>query len=387
MQCPRLRVGLHVNKDVAIVGGSAAGFFTAYLLAKHGIRPRVFEAADRIGSLDRTLIATHRMYDVLGTLCESAVVNKISRFDLMVNGRLAEIGLEQPDLVLERSTLIKTLAAKAEAAGTHIHTGTRFLTVKHHGKKLRLTLLRSGVGRPVEVSTDALVGSDGALSAVARDAGLPAQPTVYLNQAIVDLPRDMSPHTARVWFMPEETPYFFWLIPHSPTQGVLGLIGEGEPDTRRALMHFLERKDLEPISFQSARIPLYVKWACNHRKITKGNIYVAGDAAGHVKNSTVGGIVAGFRGARGVAEAILDGGYSRELRVLRWELDRHQLIRKVLNRFTPIDYVKLLKLLGQSDKSSLGSFSRDETGKLLPRLLLNNPRLLLLGIRSFLTGN
>jgi flavin-dependent dehydrogenase len=374
-----------VTKDVAIVGGSAAGFFTAYLLAKQGIRPWVFEAAERIGATDRTLIATNRMHDMLGALCERAVVNKIHRFELRADGRFAKIELRQPDLVFERSNLIKELADKAEAAGTQICTGMRFLAATPQGRKLKLILSGNGNGGR-EVAADVLVGADGALSKVARDAGLPGRPTVCLNQAVVALPRDMSVHTARVWFIPEETPYFFWLIPHSPTHGVLGLIGEAEPDTQRALMQFLEKTGLAPLSFQSGRIPLYVKQSWNNRKAATGNVYVVGDAAGHVKNSTVGGIVAGFRGAHGVAAAIVRGEYSRELRALRWELNRHQLIRKVLHRFTQMDYVALLKLLSRSNKRSLSSLSRDETGKLLAHLLIANPRLLLLGMRSLLIG-
>jgi flavin-dependent dehydrogenase len=376
-----------MNKDVAIVGGSAAGFFTAYLLANHGIKPRVFEAEDGVGSGHRSLIVTHRMHDVLGTLCGNAVVNKIHQFELFADGHIATISLRRPDLIVERSTLIQEIAAMAEASGARVLSEHRYLGLKQNGKTLILTLLRNGDERPVEVSTDMLVGADGAFSKVAQDAGWPAQPTAHLIQALVDLPRDISSHTARVWFIPEMTPYFFWLLPHSPTQGVLGLIGGEARDTRRALMNFLEKRDLEPIEFQSARIPLYSQWIPNHRKIGKSHVYLVGDAAGHVKSSTVGGIVTGFRGARGVAEAILDGGANHELKALRWELDRHRLIRKTLNRFTQMDYVKLLKVLSRSNKRSLSAFSRDETSKLLAHLFLKNPRLLLLGIRSLLIGN
>jgi len=376
-----------MNKDVAIVGGSAAGFFTAYLLTNHGIKPTVFEAADNIGTPQRTLIVTHRMHDLLGTLCESAVVNEIHQFELFADGHIAAISLRRPDLIIERAKLIQEIAAMAEASGARVLKEHRFLGLKADGKGLTMTLVRNGNRRPVEVSSRILIGADGAFSKVAQDAGWPAQQTAHLIQALVDLPRGMSPHSARVWFIPEETPYFFWLIPHSPTKGVLGLIGGEARDTRRALMDFLEKKDLEPIEFQGARIPLYSQWIPNHRRIGKSHVYLVGDAAGHVKNSTVGGIVAGLRGARGVAEAILDGGSRRELRALRWELDRHKLIRKTLNRFTQMDYVRLLKLLRQSNKRSLSLFSRDETGKLLAHLFLKNPRLLLLAIRSLFVDN
>ena len=79
------------------------------------------------------------------------------------------------------------------------------------------------------------------IASLARDAGWPSQAAVSLIQALVDLPEDMSPSTVRVWFVPERTPYFFWLIPHSPTQGAIGLIGKGARETRRVLAGFLQR--------------------------------------------------------------------------------------------------------------------------------------------------
>lgn len=376
-----------MNKDVAIIGGSSAGLYTAYLLARKGLKVSVFEASEKADVLPRTLIVTNHLCEILGSLCEGSTINKIHHFELFADGHISTISLRRPDLIVERSKLIQEIAAMAEASGARVLSEHRYLGLKQNGKTLILTLLRNGDERPVEVSTDMLVGADGAFSKVAQDAGWPAQPTAHLIQVLVDLPRDMSSHTARAWFIPEETPYFFWLIPHSPTQGVLGLIGGEARDTRRALIHFLEKKDLEPLEFQGARIPLYSQWIPNHRKIGKSHVYLVGDAAGHVKSSTVGGIVTGFRGARGVAEAIIDGGSSRELKALRWELDRHKLIRKTLNRFTQMDYVKLLKVLSRSNKRSLSAFSRDETGKLLAHLFLKNPRLLLLGIRSLLIGN
>ena len=106
-----------------------------------------------------------------------------------------------------------------------------------------------------EVHADTIIGGDGASSRVARAAGWAPLETVPLVQAIVPLPKDMAPDTVRVWFVPEDTPYFYWLIPESPTRGALGVIGESGSDTRRSLEQFLEKRKLDPIEFQGARIP------------------------------------------------------------------------------------------------------------------------------------
>jgi flavin-dependent dehydrogenase len=194
----------------------------------------------------------------------------------------------------------------------------------------------------------------------------------------------MAPDTVRVWFVPQDTPYFYWLIPESSLRGALGVIGESGPETQRCLEQFLEKRKLDPIEFQGARIPVYKRWIPVRRKLGRGSVYLVGDAAAQVKVSTVGGIVTGFRGALGVAEAILNGGASRELRTLRRELDFHRLLRRSLHHFQQADYSHLVDLLNDPAKKALGECSRDEAWKMLWRVCLRQPRLLLAGLRGLL---
>jgi digeranylgeranylglycerophospholipid reductase len=374
-----------VSKDVAIIGGSTSGLFTASLLAAQGVDVRVFEASDRIEPSRRTLIVTDYVRDALGGLCDDVVVNRIKRFELFADGRVGVISLHRPDLVINRSRLILRLAEEAEEKGAKILTGQRFLDLMPDGERLNFTLSLNGNGDHVKASAEVLVGADGAFSRVAEKGGWPSQKTVPLVQAVVELPDDMAPDTARIWFIPEETAYFYWLIPHSKTHGVLGLIGEDEGKTRVALKTFLDRKGIIPEEFQGASIPLYTDRIPNHRRLRKNDVYLVGDAAGHVKVSTVGGIVTGLRGARGVAEEILNNGSNKELKALARELNIHNLIRKVLNRFTHREYIMLLDLLTPDTKRTLGRFHRDETPKLLINLFIKQPRLLLLGLRALIT--
>jgi len=166
---------------------------------------------------------------------------------------------------------------------------------------------------------------------------------------------------------------------------VLGLIGEEGKETRQCLETFLDRRGFTAESFQGARIPRYSQWTPVERRIGEGRVYLVGDAAGQVKVTTVGGIVTGFRGAIGVAEAILNGGRSRELRRLRRELDLHLLIRRMLHRFTQADYSRLLDLLNPPARKALSAYDRDAAGAILWRLCLKQPRLALLGVRGLLT--
>ena len=73
--------------EVDIVGGSAAGLFAAYLLAREGKRVRLFDANDVLNTESRTLITTSRLTDVLGFFPREAICNEITQIDLFSRAR------------------------------------------------------------------------------------------------------------------------------------------------------------------------------------------------------------------------------------------------------------------------------------------------------------
>jgi flavin-dependent dehydrogenase len=295
------------------------------------------------------------------------------------------IPLQEPDLIIERSTLIRGLAHEAQEHGARLELGRRFASLEGTGAGVELAFERAGSSAGERVVAESVVGADGAYSSVARAAGWPQQPTVPLVQALVDLPQGMPADSVRVWFRPDDTPYFYWLIPESGSRGVLGLIGVDGQETRRCLDRFMEEKRFRPLGYQGARIPAYIRWIPVERRVGRGRVFLVGDAAGQVKVSTVGGIVTGFRGAVGVSEAILRNGSSPELRALRRELTVHLLIRRSLHRFRQDDYSRLVDSISGSVLQSLGRVSRDEAARVLWHVCRSRPQLLLTGLRGLLT--
>lgn len=374
------------GRPVVVVGGSASGFFAAYLLARAGRPVHVLERSERLDPANRTLIVTSHLRSLLGTMGEQAVVNQIRKFELFTDGRSAQIPLNRPDLIIERSKLISGLAEQAQSEGAKVSFGRRFVSLQNNKNGLRIGVERAADARTEELNTDVVVGADGAVSRVAQAAGWPRQPTVPLVQAIVPLPADMPPDTVRVWFIPDDTPYFYWLIPESRERAALGLIGEDGQETRRSLERFMDKRGFAPREFQAAQIPVYSRWTPVERQLGAGRVFLVGDAAGQVKVTTVGGIVTGFRGALGVAEAILQGGRSRELRGLRRELNLHLLIRRTIHRFKQADYSRLVDLMNASTCRSLSRYTRDEAARVLWHITLSQPRLLLLALRGLLSG-
>ena len=372
------------ERDVIVVGGSAAGLFTAASVARGGRRVRVLESKPQFEPASRTLIVTDQFRSQMGGSARESIVNEIRRFELFTDGRSAQVALTKPDLIIERSRLIPALAREAEQAGANLSFDTRFLGIGPNARGLRLEVETGG--KREELHADSVVGADGAASRVARTSGWPPIETVPLVQAIVRLPKDCPPDTTRVWFVPDDTPYFYWLIPESAERGAFGVIGENGGDTKRCFERFLEKKKMEPLEWQGARIPVYRGWVPVRRQIGNGEVYLVGDAAAQVKVSTVGGIVTGFRGALGVAQALLRNGKSQELTALRRELGTHWLIRRALHRFQQKDYSELVDLLDASTRQSLGEINRDESTRLLWNVVRRQPRLVLLGLRGLLMG-
>jgi flavin-dependent dehydrogenase len=263
--------------NVTIVGGSAAGLLTAAKVAQGGRRVRVLESKPDFEPTSRTLIVTDHFRQQLGAAASHSITNEIRRFELFTDGRSAQVALSKPDLIIERSRLIPALAQQAQQAGAQLQFDTRFLGLAPNGHGLRVQV-ESG-GHRDELHADNVVGADGATSRVARSSGWPPIETVPLMQAIVRLPKDCPPDTTRVWFVPDDTPYFYWLVPESPERAALGIIGEDGRDTKRCIERFLQKKNMEPLEWQGARIPVYKKWIPVRRRVGNGEVFLVGCSA------------------------------------------------------------------------------------------------------------
>src|ERR1051325_3913695 len=119
--------------DVEIIGGSSSDLFAGYLLAREGKRVRLFDANDVLHTESRTLITTSQLSSVLGFFPHEAVYNQIDRIDLFSPQRSVTIPMAEPDLVVERSAVVRLLARKALEAGVEIRGGGKFVNKEPGG--------------------------------------------------------------------------------------------------------------------------------------------------------------------------------------------------------------------------------------------------------------
>jgi flavin-dependent dehydrogenase len=370
---------------VSVIGASVSGLFAAYLLAKEGVEVEVYEREDVLGRAARTVIVTNKINEILDFVPEEAIINRIRYYELFSRSRSARLELSSPDLIVERQRLLSLLARLGKGAGAKIMFNHQFEGFAQFGRKIVVSLRNLEAGEEYRKSTDILIGADGAHSRVARAASCNGHHLSALLQARVSLPGNARPDTSQVWFDPDRTKYFYWLIPESDQAATVGLIAEDPKRAESELKTFLQQQQLEPLGFQSALVPMHRFELMPSLSANDRNVFIVGDAAGQVKVTTVGGVVTGLRGARALATAVLNGrNYRNELRELKLELDLHLLVRRVLNWLDDKDYDELIAMLDGGLKDILEESSRDELSKSLLSLILREPRLITLGAKAFL---
>ncbi len=310
-------------------------------------------------------------------------MNEIRRFEPFHRWPLRHVPAERSRSDHRAPLTDSRSADDARKAGASVELGRRFHSLHPNGRGLILEVERCSDGSREEARAGTIVGSDGAASRVAKAAGWQPLETVPLMQAIVPLPKDMPHDTARVWFVPAgHLPISIGSFRKTTKSARSGIIGENGPEMRKAFDNFLAKRNSSPSNSRARAFPSTSAGFLCTARIGNGSVYLVGDAAAQVKVSTVGGTVTGFRGALGVAEAILNGGVSRELKTLRRELDLHLMLRRSMHDFQQADYSQLVDLLNDPARHSLSLYSRDEAWKILWRVCLQQPRLIWLGLRG-----
>jgi digeranylgeranylglycerophospholipid reductase len=371
------------EQDVIVVGASVAGLFAAYRLAQAGVRVRVFEAEPELSPDARTLIVTPAWLRMVDFDVDEAVLNRTGTFELISRRASARVRLREPDVVLERARFMELLADQVVAAGGELLLDHRFEGLGEH-QDFPLVRFRNGHG-PEETGAATVIGADGVESALAAEvaAGDDLE-RVGIVQARVALPDDLPVDTVRCWFDRGSTRFFYWLIPESAKTGAVGLIAETEEEAGAALERFMVAEGLAAIEYQQAQVPMYPPRSRPTADLREGQALLVGDAAGQVKVTTVGGVVTGMGGAAAAARSILRGtSYAAEARALRWELQAHAGLRRLLDGFSNADYDRLLRLLNGPTRRVLRRYNRDELRRAIWRLVLAQPRWVTLGGRAF----
>jgi digeranylgeranylglycerophospholipid reductase len=286
-----------MDYDVIVVGGGPVGCAVARDIAAAGFKVMVAEEHSKIGLPVRCagLISSRTLQ--LSRVSPRVIEHKLTGARLHApGGEVLELyGKRVYALAVDRAAFDRDLAVQAQEAGAEIACGMRAVDIEFvHGGVLIQLRQQGSRDKTIELTSRLIVGADGYMSLVARRLGvLPKGEKVPLYGAEVELPNNEG-QLADIFIGKQVAPgWFGWVMPAG--QGT-ARVGIGAP--RRPHEYFKQLANQHPDIFQGMRIiqhtsgyvPVYLQ-----DKSYGPHSLLVGDAAGHVKPISGGGLFFGLK--------------------------------------------------------------------------------------------
>lgn len=338
--------------DVAVVGGGPAGLIAARDIARAGYGVVVLEEHQEIGYP----VKCSGLFSLSGLAAleiepGAGVVRSVikgGRFYSPAGKELLAYSDLARAVVVERKAFDKELGRAAARAGAEI--------------RLKTSVLGLEVGEHVSVRTEGLyglevlearlvVGADGMRSNVARRLGMKTTRRVVAAAQVEVEEAEVEEDIAEVYFGSRYAPGFYaWILPKGDLYEVgVGVRAGAGGGPREHLMRFMRE---HPIASKKVKGRSILELNLGgfpvdlpQDKTAGDRVVIVGDAAGHTKASTGGGVITGGIGARIAAKACVRaleaGDFSRAFLEreyeARWreeigyELQAHVLLRRILD--------------------------------------------------------
>jgi geranylgeranyl reductase len=301
--------------DAVVVGGGPAGATAATDLARAGRKVLLLDRGGRIkpcgGAIPPRLIEEFGipLHLLVARIRSARMVSPADRrVDMPIDGGF--VGM------VDREVFDPWLRARARAAGAQVRTGAFTSLQRTADDEVLLTYRRNdqrGDARQTVVRTAAVIGADGARSAVARQCipGADRMPFVAAYHEIVASPAqgagaDFDGSRCDVWYQGRLSPDFYaWVFPHGDRTSI-GVGSAQRGFSLRGAVAELRRsigvEDSATIRCEGAPIPLrpLKRWDDGR------NVLLAGDAAGVVAPASGEGIYYAMTGGRLAAEAVAE---------------------------------------------------------------------------------
>lgn len=337
-------------KRIIIIGSSIAGVSMANFLAGH-CEIEVYEQKQRkdIGKKVCANVVTINFFKyarILKLNPEKYVTSKFNKAVGISENQIAEF--KTNEFRIDREKLIEDLIKKAEKRGVRFNFEANFKEFKEEKGRF---IVR--IDDKIEIC-DILIGADGPLSKVAKQAGLwKDRKLLLMMQSEIPLKKlNIEEDSYCVYLGREKFGYYSYIIP-SGKKAIIGM-GDKAEDAKKKYEKFLGILNVKNIKKSGALIP-------EPQVIPqKKNLFVIGDAGCHVKFSG-GGIIPAIMAAEAVSEIIIKRDYTK-LKILDRRTYTNNLAAKIIWKFKEKDFDHLLNVLKDRKFDNLLE-KRDEFSK------------------------
>ena len=292
-------------KDVVVIGAGPAGIHAASLLAQAGLDVVLFEAQSRVGER---------------AICSGVVGDEaFARFDLPTQpilsdirciqaispgGRKLEHRADAPlAQVIDKGEFNRALAQRAVKAGVELQLGcwVNSLEVEKHSVEIQYRTIEAG---PASLRAEVAIITTGVNGSLNYALGL-AHPRQFLRalQAEMNLPPNGHGNATRVFVGQKVAPGAFgWEIPLGNNRWRVGLMTEDNPDPyfAKLVQRIAPHTDISTLRIDRKGIAQAAMGRCVVERAI-----AAGEAAGHIKTTTGGGIYYGLLSAELVADVVI----------------------------------------------------------------------------------
>jgi geranylgeranyl reductase family protein len=309
--------------DAVIAGGGPIAGFLANRLSSKGLSVIILEEHSRVGHpVQCAGLVTTKLGDMIDL--KDCIVNTVRGAHIYspLERRLVLETGEPKAIVIDRAKLDLQLMEKAVENGAELQLGSRVVDVRRNGSSTEdaLEIIVTTRRETFTVSTDLLIGADGANSKIRQVFGFPGPKLLLRGMGMEfeygEIPQDI----VQIFSGNSIAPGFFaWVIP-AGAQTRIGLCAtEGTGPVTQYFKRFhgicRSRKlvpDGKPIRSITGTIPLGVLG-----QTTADNVMLVGDAAAQVKPTSGGGIYPGIKCASLCAETAISalnaGDFSNEM--------------------------------------------------------------------------
>lgn len=338
--------------DICIVGGSIAGNYLSFLLSNTKLKIAVIEEHKEIGlPLQCAGIVSQKLYKII-QFPEGIILNRVKVAKIVApQGISIKISSTEEPYIIDRVALDRFFYEKVQnKENIQYFTGEKFKSFKYIKQANQNLLKIETSGRIIE--SKLLIGCDGPLSSVAKSLGVKNK-NLYATQ--IRISGNFDENEAVMYFNPKWKELFGWIVPEGNGTFRIGLASS--QNLKKNFQIFIKQLKLDSnkkIDRQGGLIPYGTM-----NKLAFNNILLLGDSACQVKATTGGGIIMLLTAAKYAVNCIQkcfkNDTFSKKfikkyyespcVSSIGKELKTHYLIRVILERLTPKDFVELFRIL------------------------------------------